>query len=81
MIKYNTRGGVEWQIQHEAKHEAKLSAVFAMRFHPKCCILSYNTSSYTVHLLICWLCMGGLIASALNLGLGEWVHKDAEQTN
>ena len=30
MIKYSTRGGVEWQIQHEAKP----SAVFATRPHP-----------------------------------------------
>ena len=30
MIKYSTRGGVEWQIQHEAKP----SAVFATRSHP-----------------------------------------------
>ena len=29
MIKYSTRGEVEWQIQHEAKP----SAVFAMRPH------------------------------------------------
>ena len=32
--KYSTRGGVEWQIQHEAKP----SAVFATRPHPECCI-------------------------------------------
>ena len=32
------RGGGEWQIQHEAK----LSAVFATRSHPECCILSYS---------------------------------------
>ena len=40
MIKYSTRGGVEWQIQHEAKP----SAVFATRPHLECCIVSYNTS-------------------------------------
>ena len=43
MIKYSTRGGVEWQIQHKAKP----NAVFAMRSHPECCILSYNTSVYS----------------------------------
>ena len=32
--KYSTRGGVKWQIQHEAKS----SAVFATRPHPECCI-------------------------------------------
>ena len=32
--KYSTRGGGEWQIQHEAKP----SAVFATRPHPSCCI-------------------------------------------
>ena len=42
MIKYSTRGGVEWQIQHEAKP----SAVFATRPHPECCILSYTTQVY-----------------------------------
>ena len=36
---------------------------------------------YTVLLLICWFCVGGLIAFASNLGLGEWIHKDAKQTN
>ena len=34
-----------------------------------------------VLLLIFWFCMGGLIVSALNLGLGEWIYKDAKQTN
>ena len=38
MIKYSTRGGVECQIQHEAKP----SAVFATRPHPECCI--YRTT-------------------------------------
>ena len=41
-IKYSTRSGVKWQIQHEAKW----SAVFAMRPHCKCCILLYNTSRW-----------------------------------
>ena len=36
---------------------------------------------YMVLLLICWFCVGELITSALNLGLGEWIHKDAKQTN
>ena len=36
---------------------------------------------YTVILQICWFCVGGLIASASNFGLGEWIHKDAKQTN
>ena len=35
---------------------------------------------YTVLLLICWFCVGGLIASALNFGLREWIYKDAKQT-
>ena len=37
--KYSTQGGVNWQIQHEAK----LSAVFATQPHSSCYILSYNT--------------------------------------
>ena len=53
MIKYSTRDGGEWQIQHEAKP----SAVFATRPHPECCILLY-----TVLLLICWFCVGGLVS-------------------
>ena len=36
---------------------------------------------YMVLSLICWFCVGGLIASAFNLGLGEWIRKDAKQTN
>ena len=36
---------------------------------------------YTVVLLICCFCVGGLIASALNFSLREWTHKDAKQTN
>ena len=42
MIKYSMRGGVEWQIQHEAKP----SAVLVTRPHPKYCILSYNRADY-----------------------------------
>ena len=38
MIKYSMRGGVKWQIQHEAKP----SAVFATRLHLECCI--YRTT-------------------------------------
>ena len=36
---------------------------------------------YTMLLLICWFCVEGITASALNLDLGEWIHKDAKQTN
>ena len=38
-IKYSTRGGVSWQIQHLASPRA----VFATRSHPLCCIFSYST--------------------------------------
>ena len=33
---------------------------------------------YTALLLICWFVVGGLIASALNLGIREWISKDAK---
>ena len=42
--KYDTRGGVEWQIQHEVKP----SAAFDARFHPKYCI--FHTSEVNVAL-------------------------------
>ena len=45
MIKYSTRGGVKWQIQHKAKP----SAVFIIQH--KC----------TALLQVCWFCVEGLI--------------------
>ena len=56
-IKYSMRGGGEWQIQHEAK--------------PECCICQETPPQvlyfivqheYTVLLLICWFCVGGLVS-------------------
>ena len=47
--------------------------------HPSCYILLYNTSNDAFTNLL--VLVEGLIASTLNLGLGEWIHKDAKQTN
>ena len=63
-------------LYDKMQHKAKLSAVFATRPHQSAAFYQYM-----VLVLICWFCVGGLIASALNLGLGEWIHKDAKQTN
>ena len=48
MIKYSMRGGADWQTQHETK----LSAAFAMKPHPECCILLYNTSTWCFTFLL-----------------------------
>ena len=49
MIKYSTRGGVSWQIQHLAlPHD-----VFATQPHPLCCILSYSTCNSALT-IICY---------------------------
>ena len=69
------RSRVKWQIQHKTKP----SAVFATKPHPSCYILLYNTSNDAFTNLL--VLVEGLIASTLNLGLGEWIHKDAKQTN
>ena len=45
--KCSMRGGVEWQIHHDAK----LSAVFDMRPHPKYCTLLINGA--LIDLLFC----------------------------
>ena len=47
---------MEWQIQHEAKP----SAVFATR-PPPLMLYFIVQHEYTVLLLICWFCMGGLL--------------------
>ena len=49
MIKYSTRGGVEWQIQHEMKP----NAVFATRSH--ICIgyvLCDSTNAYDIIIIL-----------------------------
>ena len=55
-----------------------------MRPHPR--VLYFIVQhEYMVLLLDLLALHGGLIASVLNLGLGEWIHKDAckdaKQTN
>ena len=73
--KYNIRGS---RVANAARGEAE------------CCICQETSSrvlyfivqhEYTVLLLIFGFCVEGLIASTLNLGLGEWIYKDVKQTN
>ena len=51
------RGGGEWQIQHEAK----LSACCICHETPPRVLYFLVQHEYTVLLLICWFCVGGLL--------------------
>ena len=58
MIKYSMRGGVEWQIQHEAKP----SAVFATRPHPSA---AFYLTARVYSAFTDWLGLHGRIISVI----------------
>ena len=71
------------KIQHKgwgwvatAKYSKRRSQVLHLPRDPTRLLYYIVQHKYMVLLLICWFCMGGLIAFALNLDLGEWIHKE-----
>ena len=64
------RGGVEWLKKAQGKAECCM-------YHeiPPQVLYFIIQHEYMVFLLICCLCVGGLIPSALMLDLGEGIHK------
>ena len=63
--KYNTRGGVKWQKQHEAK----LSVVFDVRPHPVYCIFHISWVNCALTDLLFYI---GRIGSSISDGPEMW---------
>ena len=63
MIKYSMRDG------GSGKYSTRQSQGLYLPQDPTPSTVFYHTTQVYGALLICWFCVGGLIASALNLGL------------
>ena len=63
------------------KYSTKQSWVLYLPQDPTPSAVFYCTTQVYGAFIDLLVCVGGLIASAFNLGLGEWIGKDAKQTN